>query len=73
MLYYFIDHERMILNKCIMKSWKLSWNEVFDKKKSYSLNIKVSEVLLCFKDKESDKKVLVIYKDKVSDESTSLC
>ena len=56
-----------------MKSWKLSWNEVFDKKKSYSLNIKVSEVLLCIKDKESNKKVLVIYKDKVSDESTSLC
>ena len=30
------------------------------KKKNYSLKIKVSEVLLCFK-------------DKVSDESTSLC
>ena len=49
-----------------MKSWKLSWKEVYDekkfmmKKKNYSLKIKVSEVLLCFK-------------DKVSDESTSLC
>ena len=43
------------------EKWKLSWQEeVSDKKKSCSLKIKVSEVLLC-------------YKDKVSDESTSLC
>ena len=55
-----------------MKSWKLSWKEVFDKKKSCSLKIKVFEVLFCFNDKESDEKVLVFYKDKVSDESTSL-
>ena len=37
-----------------------------------SLKIKVSEVLLGFKDKEFDGNVLVFYKDKVSDESTSL-
>ena len=44
-----------------MKSWKLSWKEeVYDEKKSCSLKIKVSEILLC-------------YKDKASDESTSLC
>ena len=42
-------------------------------KESYSLKIKVSEVLLCFKDKESDEKVLMFYKDKGSDKSTSLC
>ena len=63
----------MILFKCIIKNWKLSWNQVFDEKKSCSLKIKVSEVMLCFKDKESDGKVLVFYKDKASDESTSLC
>ena len=51
----------------------LSWKEVFDEKKSCSLKIKISEVLLCFKDKESDEKVLVFYKDKAYDESTSLC
>ena len=57
-----------------MKSWKLSWKEkVYDEKKSCSLKIKVSKVLLCFKDKESDEKVLVFYKDKASDKSTSLC
>ena len=57
-----------------MKSLKLSWKEeVSDEKKSCSLKIRVSEVLLCFKDKESNEKVLVFYKDKVSDESTSLC
>ena len=57
-----------------MKSWKLSWKEeVYDEKKSCSLKIKVSKVLLCFKDKEFDEKVLVFYKDKASDESTSLC
>ena len=57
-----------------MKSWKLLWKkEVYDEKKSFSLKIKVSEVLLYFKDKESDKKVLMFYKDKVSDESISLC
>ena len=43
-----------------MKSQKLSWKEVYDEKKNYSLKIKVSEVLLRFK-------------DKASDESTSLC
>ena len=57
-----------------MKSWKLSWKEeVSIEKKSYSLKIKVSEVLLHLKDKESDGKVLVFYKDKASDVSTSLC
>ena len=51
----------MILFKCIIKSWKLSWKEeVYGEKKSCSLKIKISEVLLCFKDKEYD-------------ESTSLC
>ena len=40
---------------------------------SCSLKIRVSEILLCFKNKESDEKVLVFYKDKASDESTSLC
>ena len=63
----------MILFKCIKKSLKLSWKEVYDEKKSCSLKIRVSEVLLCFKDKESDGNVLAFYKDKVSDESTSLC
>ena len=29
--------------------------------------------MLCFKDKESDEKVLVFCKDKTSNESTSLC
>ena len=42
------------------EKWKLSWKEVYDEKKSCSLKIKVSKVLLC-------------YKDKISDESTSLC
>ena len=37
------------------------------------MKIKVSKVLSCFKDKESDEKVLVFCKDKTSDESTSLC
>ena len=36
----------MILFKCIMKSWKLSWKEVSDEKKSCSLKIKASKVLL---------------------------
>ena len=63
----------MTLFKCIIKNWKLSWNQVFDEKKSCSLKIKVSEVMLCFKDKESDENVLVFYKDKTSDENTSLC
>ena len=53
----------MILFKCIIKSWKLSWKEeVYGEKKS-SLKIKISEVLLCFKDKEFDEKVLVFGKD----------
>ena len=57
-----------------MKSWKLSWKEeVSIEKKSYSLKIKVSEVLLHLKDKESDGKVLVFYKDKSFGENTSLC
>ena len=56
-----------------MKSWKLSWKEeVYDEKKSCSLKIKVSGVLLCVKDKESNEKGLVFCKDKVSNESTSL-
>ena len=63
----------MILFKCIIKNWKLSWNQVFDEKKNCSLKIKVSEVMLCFKDKESDENVLVFYKDKTSNENTSLC
>ena len=64
----------MILFKCILKSWKLSWKEeVYDEKKNCFFKIKVSEILLCFKDKKSDKKVLVFYKNKTSDESTSLC
>ena len=47
-----------------MKSWKLPWKEeVSDEKKSCSLKIKVYEVLLYFKDKESDEKVLVFGKD----------
>ena len=51
----------------------LWWKEVYDEKKSCSLKIRVFEVPWCFKDKESDEKVLVFYKDKTSDESTSLC
>ena len=50
--------------------WKI---ESSYEKKSCSFKIKISKVLLCFKDKESDENVLVFYKDKVSDESTSLC
>ena len=43
------------------EKWKLSWQEeVSNEKKSCSLKIKVSEILLC-------------YKSKVSDKSTSLC
>ena len=42
-------------------------------KESCSLKIKISEVLLCFKDKEFDENVLVFYKNKISNESTSLC
>ena len=45
----------------------------YDEKKSCSLKIRVSKVLLCFKNKESNEKVLVFYKDKVSDESTRVC
>ena len=62
---------------CLNALWKVNSSygkkEVFDEKKSCSLKIKVSEILLCFKDKESDEKVLVFCKDKTSDESTSLC
>ena len=53
--------------KALMKIRSFWWKE------SCSLKIKVSEVLLCFKDKESNEKVLVFYKDKTSDESISLC
>ena len=42
-------------------------------KKNCSLKIKVSEVLLCSKDKESNENVLLFYKGNASDESTSLC
>ena len=35
------------------------------KRKAIHLKIRVSEILLCFKDKESDKKVLVFCKNKV--------
>ena len=45
--------------KALMKR-SLWWKEVYDEKKNCSLKIKVSEVLLHFK-------------DKVFDESTSLC
>ena len=52
--------------KALMKIRSFWWKE------SCSLKIKVSEVLLCFKDKEFDETVLVFYKYKVSNESTSL-
>ena len=52
--------------KALMKIRSFWWKE------SYSLKIKNFEVLLCFKDKEFDEKVLVFYKDKFSIESTSL-
>ena len=53
---------------CLNALWKVKalmkrsfwWKEVFDEKKSCSLKIKISKVLLCFK-------------GKASDESTSLC
>ena len=48
---------------CLNALWKVESShekKFMMKKKNYSLKIKVSEVLLCFK-------------DKVSDESTSLC
>ena len=45
--------------KALMKR-SLWCKEVYDEKKSCSLKVRVSEVLLCFK-------------DKVFDESTSLC
>ena len=54
------------LLKALMKIRSFWWKE------SCSLKIKVSEVLLCFKDKEFDENVLVFYKYKVSNESTSL-
>ena len=43
---------------CLNALWKVksSHEKVFDEKKSCSLKIKVSEVLLCFKDKEFDEK-----------------
>ena len=53
--------------KALMKIRSFWWKE------SCSLKIKVSEVLLCFKDKESDENVLVFCKDKTFDESISLC
>ena len=49
--------------------WKVKNSQ---EKKNCFLKIRVFEVLLCFKDKESDEKVLVFCKDKTSDESTSL-
>ena len=52
--------------KALIKIRSFWWKE------SCSLKIKVFEVLLCFKDKEFDEKVLVFYKDKVFNESTSL-
>ena len=52
--------------KALMKIRSFWWKE------SCSLKIKVSEVLLCFKDKEFDENVLVFYKNKISNESTSL-
>ena len=66
-----MHYERL---KALMKRRSFWWKEeISDEKKSCSLNIKVSEVLLCFNDKESNENVLVFYKDKVSDKSTSLC
>ena len=53
--------------KALIKIRSFWWKE------SCSLKIKVSEVLLCFKDKEFDENVLVFYKNKISNESTSLC
>ena len=53
--------------KALMKIRSFWWKE------SCSLKIKVSEVLLCFKDEEFDENVLVFYKNKISNESTSLC
>ena len=43
---------------CLNALWKVksSHEKVSDEKKSCSLKIKVSEVLLCFKDKEFDEK-----------------
>ena len=61
---------------CLNALWKvkkLSRKEVSEEKKSCSLKIKVSEILLYFKDKEFEEKVLVFHKDKASDESISLC
>ena len=50
--------------------WKVKNSQ---EKKNCFLKIRVFEVLLCFKDKESDEKVIVFCKDKVFDENTSLC
>ena len=63
----------MILLNALLKLKALMKIRSFWWKESCLLKIKVSEVLLCFKDKESDEKVLVFYKGKVFDESTSLC
>ena len=55
---------------CLNALWKVKNSQ---EKKNCFLKIRVFEVLLCFKDKKSDEKVLVFCKDKTSDESTSLC
>ena len=61
---------------CLNALWKVKSShekKFMRKRKSCSLKIKISKVLLYFKDKESYENVLVFSKDKVSDESTSLC
>ena len=61
---------------CLNALWKVNSSygkkEVSDEKKICFLKRKVSELLLYFKDKESDENVLVFCKYKVSDKSTSL-
>ena len=61
---------------CLYALWKVKSSHEKNfmmKKKNCSLKIRVSEVLLCIKDKEFDEMILVFCKDKASDESTSLC
>ena len=50
--------------------WSVLWKvKSSNEKKSSSLKIKIYEVLLCFRNKVSNEKVLVFYKDKTSNES----
>ena len=71
-----IQHILIMNNYVILWSWEndFCWNALWKvesshEKKSCSLKIKVSEVLLCFEDKVFDEKVLVLFKDKTSNES----